>query len=118
MAELPRKVSAVPRRRREAVRTALRRAAGLYAGRVGSRLLRFRGGSDNQAPPRAGRDGSPRAGRRAGEGLAEGSPQEGRAGSPRAGRTRRARCPQLARCGADGCRLPVNHRPEAGKGPG
>lgn len=134
MAKLPRKVSAVPRRPREAVRTAPSRAAGLYVGRARSPRRRLqqqprelRGGSgDGQAPPRPGRDGSPRAGRWAGEGLAEGSPQAGWAGSLGAGSAGRAgslgagsaRSPQQGQRGAGAARLLVSHGPEAGKGPG
>lgn len=104
------------------MRTAPSRAAGLYVGRAGSNRRRrlqqqppeLRGGNGGQAPPRPGRDGSPRAGRRAGEGLAEGSPQAGRAGQAAHGREERerARSPQLGRRGADATRLVVNHRPE------
>lgn len=88
MAALPRKVSAVPggrgkqcgRRRaeRRGYMWDVPRAAAASSSSRGSN----RGGNDGQAPPRPGRDGSPRAGRRAGEGrsLLKRSPQAGRAG--------------------------------------
>lgn len=93
MAKLPHKVSAVPRRPREAVRTAPSGTAGLYVGRArGRRRLQqqpreLRGGNDGHAPSRPGRDGSPRASRLAGEGLSEGEPSAGLGRVPAGGQS-------------------------------
>lgn len=115
------KVSAVPRRPQQPVRSPPAGAAGLYVGCARGRrrlqqLRELRGGNRGQAPPRAGRDGSLRVGRRA---LRRAGTRW--AGSLRAGKAGRVRFSPLRWCGADTARLLVDHRPERGKaggGPG
>lgn len=74
----------------------------------------LRAGNDGQAPPRPGRAGSPRAGRRTGEVRAEGSPRPGRAGRAERGGSAHPSGGAAGRCRPSAGKSP----PRWGKGPG